>query len=113
MSFEEWFCRYCGDALDDNCIKIVADDSDTGYCFDCAEMISTAFVNATSAVSGSGPVTPSAHDYRALIDRLDALEDLARRTKNVWVLWLNDAAKGAINPGTFRTMKVMLGMDNP
>jgi len=48
---------------------------------------------------------------RELSERLDAVEDMTRKVTSVWRLWLNDAERGSINPGTFDAMKNLLGME--
>lgn len=47
---------------------------------------------------------------RDLVERVAAIEEQLRKVTSVWRLWLNDAARGAINPGTFDTMRTLLGM---
>ena len=53
---------------------------------------------------------PDIWKMREMSDRLDATEDLTKRTAAVWKLWLNDAHRGSINQGTFDAMKNLLGM---
>jgi len=48
---------------------------------------------------------------RQLRDQLDATTELTRKIRAVWVLWLTDARKGAIHPGTFDAMQNLLGME--
>ena len=70
--------------------------------FDCGRMIVEAFEGYTNEPRGN---------LREILDRLDATEDLARRTASVWRLWLNDGRRGSINPTTFDAMANLLGME--
>jgi len=54
---------------------------------------------------------PDIWKLRDLEDRLAASETLVRQVASVWRLWLSDAEKGAINPGTFNAMRTLLGME--
>lgn len=108
MSLDDWTCNHCGVGLDDDCIRL-PDPREASYCYDCAKGIALAF-QASPEGASELPRSPSNHD-REILERLEAVEALTQRVKNVWVLWLNDAQKGAINPGTFHTMKHLLGID--
>ena len=63
---------------------------------------------------GSGTnqlLPPDVWKMREMSERLDATESLTRKVASVWRLWLNDAERGSINPGTFDAMKNLLGME--
>lgn len=112
MSLDDWVCNHCGVDLGDDCIRF-DDKRDPPYCWECARTITNKFLEIRSSAPSTpleAPRSPSNHD-RDLLERLEAVEEMTRRVKNVWVLWLNDAQKGAINPGTFHTMKNLLGID--
>ena len=105
----EWYCRYCHTMIGEDWIE-VEPGPDGAYHVDCARKISDAYLEQREEIQGK--VSPG-WDLRATNDRLDVVEDLARRTASVWRLWLTDARKGAINPGTFDAMANLLGMDKP
>jgi len=108
MSFDEWVCNHCDGPLDDDCVRI-GEGGEPSYCWGCARVIANSFLDIRKTHTVTRSATPNEQE---LLDRLDAVENLARRVKNVWTLWLNDAQKGAINPGTFHTMKMLLGMED-
>ena len=108
MSYGEWFCGLCGTELGDDCIRVVEDDPGSGFCYVCAEKIAQAFLQARGQPREVN--TPEAQ-IKFMSERLDALEDLTGKVASVWRLWLNDAEKGRINPGTFDAMKTLLGIE--
>jgi hypothetical protein len=54
---------------------------------------------------------PNAWKLRELEERLESTEDLTKRVAAVWKLWLSEAGRGSINPGTFDAMRNLLGME--
>lgn len=109
MSYGDWFCGSCGKQLDENCVRVDESDPGSGFCYGCAERIARAFLQARGR---SQEMNTPEGQIKSMSDRLDALEDLTGKVASVWRLWLNDAEKGRINPGTFDAMKTLLGMDD-
>jgi hypothetical protein len=110
----------------DMCAKTVGHDDSfvvesvsrvAAFHFECGALVYNAMQAAILRDGGNLPAprgksAPSSDwKLREMEERLDAVESLARRTASVWRLWLNDAEKGAVNPGTFDAMKNLLGIE--
>jgi len=126
------FCALCEDLVEENDDSFVVTDSKIVQAFHqkCGVKIMRALGDRLVGQLGwsSGVETPPSGIYRRpfeqqtvkkaewkqreLVERIEALEDLTQRVKNVWALWLNDARKGAINPGTFDSMRRLLGIED-
>jgi hypothetical protein len=104
MSLQEWQCPHCGEPIDDFCVRLEEkeDGAVIGYCWDCAELIATAYGKANRA-RGQGVET---------VDQ-ESLERRVQRVEAVWKLWITEAENGRISQATFHAMKHLLGMDKP
>jgi hypothetical protein len=80
----------------------------------CGEQIRAAMHKAMEPARGQRKIAHSATTewrLREIEERLDATEDLTKRTAAVWKLWLSEAGSGSINPGTFDAMRNLLGIE--
>lgn len=109
MSYD-YFCGLCGDGTtDENSVRAVEDDPGSAFHFECADKIAEAVARGRQArgrcVERSG--------QKIALEQLDLEPVLARiqRMEAVWKLWISDAEKGSITPGTFNTMKHLMGIE--
>lgn len=107
------YCDLCHQEVGYGDSFVVADAPEVmAFHYECGRQIHEAMQH--SLAKDSRPVETNVQTdwkHRELQERLDAAEDQIRKVSSVWRLWLNDAARGAINPGTFDTMRTLLGME--
>ena len=105
-----YYCGLCGEPTEEgdaDHVRAVEDDPGSGYHVRCAQQIADALAKFKQARGRCVESTRVALEPRDL----EPLESRVRRLEAVWKLWLNDAEKGTINPGTFNTMKTLLGIE--
>lgn len=102
-----WTCLLCTAPIRSREDLVEVGDLNSCFHMACANEVAEAAARARQARgrcvehNGSDAATPS---------DLKLLEERIRRIEAVWKLWIVDATKGAINPGTFAAMKALLGM---
>lgn len=107
-------CDLCHEEVGHDDSFVVADAPVVkAFHYKCGRVIEDRMYRSLEPNANRRPVEVSA-DWRTreLEERVAAAEEQVRKVTSVWRLWLNDARKGAINPGTFDAMRSLLGMDN-
>ncbi len=119
------YCAVCeGEVGKDDSFVVETPDVVKVLHFNCGHRVQVAMSAAWASARGqeTGEFTPGEHQptehvgqgewrLRKIEERLDATEDLTKRTAAVWKLWLSEAGSGSINPGTFDAMRTLMGME--
>lgn len=119
------YCALCEmEVGKDDSFVVETPDIVHAFHFNCGGRISAAMSAAVEPARGQevGEFIPGEHvstehvsqsewRFRKIEERLDATEDLTKRTAAVWKLWLSEAGRGSINPGTFDAMRNLMGIE--
>jgi hypothetical protein len=110
--YVEGYCDLCkNETGDGDSFSVERGGHVAVFHYECGQQIHLALLKSHEA-DGRSYEAEVSDDWkqREAEERLKAVEEQVQRVTSVWRLWLNDAARGSINPGTFDAMKTLLGM---